>query len=106
MDGPANAKFNPGDHVEYHPIGGNLLPLRAMHGPRTPADLEWGEMLGRTGTSTSSGRVERVLDAPGAAGDTGVTVQAGPEDLRYEIRNDKTGKCSAVKEDNIEGVVE
>ncbi|TGZ81574.1 hypothetical protein EX30DRAFT_371226 [Ascodesmis nigricans] len=78
---PTNAKYSAGAHVEYHPIGG------------------------ATGTSTSSGKILRVLDHPEPAGSTHHTVRASEEDLRYEISNDHTGKASAVKERNIVGVL-
>ncbi|KAL7266892.1 hypothetical protein RUND412_010542 [Rhizina undulata] len=78
----AAPKFQEGQKVEYHPIGG-------AHG-----------------TSTSTGVIKRVLTEPDHAGSTGVTVKASPDDPRYEIQNDKTGKTSAVKEGNIERVID
>ncbi|KAI5854063.1 hypothetical protein BZA05DRAFT_473374 [Tricharina praecox] len=63
-------------------------------------------VVGRTGTSTSVGKIERVLTEPTQAGDAQVTVQASEKDPRYEIRNEKTGKAAAVKEENIESVIE
>ncbi|RPA93804.1 hypothetical protein L873DRAFT_1703627 [Choiromyces venosus 120613-1] len=74
-------KYSEGQKVEYHPIGG------------------------RSGTSTSTGTITRVITEPDAAGDTGVTVKASPGDPRYEIENDNTRKRAAVKEENIERVV-
>ncbi|RPB12117.1 hypothetical protein P167DRAFT_535982 [Morchella conica CCBAS932] len=74
-------KYKEGQKVEYHPIGG-------PHG-----------------TSTSTGKIVRVLTHPDAAGSTGNTVKASESDPRYEIQNDNTGKTSAVKENNIERVL-
>ncbi|KAG0129724.1 hypothetical protein HOY82DRAFT_563644, partial [Tuber indicum] len=77
----SSPKYKAGQKVEYHPIGG------------------------RSGTSTSTGTITRVLTEPDAAGSTGVTVKASLHDPRYEIENDNTGKRSAVKEDNIERTI-
>ncbi|KAI5810365.1 hypothetical protein BZA77DRAFT_271719 [Pyronema omphalodes] len=73
-------QYNQGDHVEYHPIGG------------------------RHGTSTSTGVIQHVLTEPEVAGDQKQHINASKEEPKYEIKNDKTGKTSAIKEDNIERV--
>lgn len=40
---------------------------------------------GSSGTSTSTGKVVRVLTQPDQAGSTGVTVKASENDPRYEV---------------------
>ncbi|PUU74099.1 hypothetical protein B9Z19DRAFT_1001760 [Tuber borchii] len=80
----SSPKYMEGQKVEYHPIGGE-------HSSRT---------------STSTGKIIRVITEPDAAGSARVTVNASPHDPRYEIENDNTGKRSAVKEDNIERAIE
>ncbi|KAF8463106.1 hypothetical protein BDZ91DRAFT_732504 [Kalaharituber pfeilii] len=72
------AKYKEGQQVEYKPVGGR-----------------------ESNTSSSTGVIERVLTEDTPAGDTGVTVKASEDSPRYEIRNDNTGKKSAVKEENI-----
>lgn len=42
-------------------------------------------MVGGTGTSTSTGKIVRVLTSPDTAGSTGVTVKATEDDPRYEV---------------------
>ncbi|KAI5793299.1 hypothetical protein EDC01DRAFT_785046 [Geopyxis carbonaria] len=74
-------QYEEGQRVQYHPIGG-------PHG-----------------TSTSTGTIKRVLTEPDSAGTQGTTVHASPDDPRYEIENENTGKSSAVKEINIEKVL-
>ncbi|RPB28352.1 hypothetical protein L211DRAFT_801652 [Terfezia boudieri ATCC MYA-4762] len=71
-------KYQEGQHVEYRPIGGR-----------------------NTNSSTSHGKIERVITQDDVAGSTGVTVHASPENPRYEIRNCNTGKSSALNESNI-----
>ncbi|KAF8420473.1 hypothetical protein EV426DRAFT_675410 [Tirmania nivea] len=73
-----NAKYKEGQQVEYKPVGGR-----------------------DSNTSSSTGTIERVITEDAPAGSTGVTVKADPEHPRYEVKNDKTGKTSAVKEENI-----
>ncbi|KAI5808890.1 hypothetical protein DFH27DRAFT_541655 [Peziza echinospora] len=71
-------KYHAGQRVEYRPIGGR-----------------------DTNSPTSHGVIERVLTSDDTAGSTGVTVKASPENPRYEIKNDNTGKVSALNESNI-----
>ncbi|KAI5803364.1 hypothetical protein DFH27DRAFT_610416 [Peziza echinospora] len=72
------AKFSMGMNVEYKPVGGR-----------------------NSNTSSSTGVIQRVLTEDGMAGSTSVNVKASEESPRYEIKNNKTGKTSAVKEENI-----
>ncbi|KAJ3936272.1 MAG: hypothetical protein NXY57DRAFT_971917 [Lentinula lateritia] len=88
--------YEAGDHVQYQAIGG-----------------------GKGTTSTTEGEIQEVITHKRPAGDTGVkvnfysptSIQATPEDPRYVIRNDNasapsTGKETAYKEQNINGVTE
>ncbi|KAF8247793.1 hypothetical protein K440DRAFT_550172 [Wilcoxina mikolae CBS 423.85] len=75
-------QFEKGDRVEYHPIGG------------------------RHGTSTSTGTIERVLTEPDTAGSQHQHINASKEEPRYEVCNEHTGKTSAIKQDNIEKVLD
>ncbi|KAH7880927.1 hypothetical protein F5879DRAFT_984782 [Lentinula edodes] len=69
--------YEAGDHVQYQAIGG-----------------------GKGTTSTTEGEIQEVITHKRPAGDTGVKVNATPEDPRY------TGKETAYKEQNIDGVTE
>ncbi|KAJ3913104.1 hypothetical protein F5877DRAFT_84118 [Lentinula edodes] len=77
--------YEAGDHVQYQAIG-----------------------RGKGTTSTTEGEIQEVITHKRPAGDTGVKVNATPEDPRYVIRNDNasTGKETAYKEQNIDGVTE
>ncbi|KAJ3750720.1 hypothetical protein DFH05DRAFT_109877 [Lentinula detonsa] len=75
--------YETGDHVQYQAVGG-----------------------GRGTTSTTTGEIEEVITQKQPAGETGVRVNASSDDPRYVIRNDNTGKATAYKEKNIEGVTE
>ncbi|KAJ4485001.1 hypothetical protein C8J55DRAFT_509487 [Lentinula edodes] len=75
--------YEAGDHVQYKAVGG-----------------------GKGTTSTTEGEIQEVITHKRPAGDTGVKVNATPEDPRYVIRNDNTGKETAYKEQNIDGVTE
>lgn len=76
------AKYNVGDRVEYHAIGG---------------------ATGGNERSTTTGEIVEVITETQPAGSTGVTVKASEEEVRYVIRNDNTGKETAYKETNIIG---
>ncbi|KAJ3803721.1 hypothetical protein F5876DRAFT_84596 [Lentinula aff. lateritia] len=57
--------YEAGDHLQYQAIGG-----------------------GKGTTSTTEGEIQEVITHKRPAGDTGVKVNATPEDPRYVIRND------------------
>ena len=73
-------EFKEGDHVEYHPIGG-----------------------GQENTATTTGTIKKILTEKQPAGETGVQVNASDDEPRYLIENDKTGKETAYKKENIIG---
>lgn len=77
-------KFQEGQKVEYHPIGGSYLFLRTICIQRGLCGIN-PFSLGSSGTSTSTGKIVRVLTEPDAAGSTGVTVKASESDPRYEV---------------------
>ncbi|KAJ3721693.1 hypothetical protein EV361DRAFT_561009 [Lentinula raphanica] len=61
--------YEPGDHVQYKAVGGGVGT-----------------------TSTTTGEVEEVVTHKQPAGDTGVRVNASPDDPRYVIRNDNASR--------------
>ncbi|KAI0480592.1 hypothetical protein GGR56DRAFT_626771 [Xylariaceae sp. FL0804] len=71
-------KYRSGEHVRYKPVGG-------------PA----------SNTSESTGKITDVLTEPGMQAN--LNVQASPNEPRYEIRNDNTGKLTSVYEANVLG---
>ncbi|KAG8837350.1 hypothetical protein FRB91_008149 [Serendipita sp. 411] len=54
-------------------------------------------------SSRTTGVITSVVTDPAPAGTTGVTVQASEDEPRFVIKNDKTGKETAYKAENIIG---
>lgn len=77
-------EYEVGDQVQYQAIGGG----------------------NQVANSTTTGEIVEVVDSKRPAGETGVKVNASKEDPRYVIRNDNTGKETAYKGSNIEGLAE
>ncbi|KAI0386195.1 hypothetical protein F5Y04DRAFT_289906 [Hypomontagnella monticulosa] len=71
-------QYKNGQSVRYKPVGGP-----------------------DSNTSESTGKITGVLTEPGVQADR--NVQASPDDPRYEIQNDNTGKRTTVYEKNILG---
>jgi len=76
-------EYQAGQNVEYKPIGGP-----------------------NSNTSVSTGTIERVITSKQPAGDTKVSVNASEDNPRYEIKNNHTGKKSAINGANIIGEME
>ncbi|KAI1763572.1 hypothetical protein GGR53DRAFT_467219 [Hypoxylon sp. FL1150] len=71
-------RYRKGDMVTYKPVGGP-----------------------DSNTPESTGRITDVLTEPGMQADR--HVQASPDNPRYEIVNDNTGKTTTIYETNILG---
>jgi len=71
-------QFEKGDRVEYHPIGGKTTLSLLFF--RDDADE-----VGRHGTSTSTGTIERVLTERDTAGSQHQHINASKEEPRYEV---------------------
>ncbi|KAF7121912.1 hypothetical protein CNMCM5793_009466 [Aspergillus hiratsukae] len=74
-------QYREGEKVHYKPVGG----------PESK-------------TSESVGTIQQVSTQPTEM--TGRRVQASEDEPRYEIKNDRTGKHTAIKEANILGPAE
>ncbi|KAF9270372.1 hypothetical protein L218DRAFT_952509 [Marasmius fiardii PR-910] len=80
----ATEEYKPGDHVQYQAIGGG----------------------NQVSNSTTTGEVVEIVDSKRPAGETGVKVNASKDDPRFVIRNDNTGKETAYKSSNIDGLAD
>ncbi|KIK62809.1 hypothetical protein GYMLUDRAFT_41694 [Collybiopsis luxurians FD-317 M1] len=73
--------YQVGDHVEYHPVPGRAL-------------------------NTTEGEIVDVATSKEPVGPGGQKVNASPDDPRYVIRNDNTGKETGYREKHITGRAE
>ncbi|RPA74784.1 hypothetical protein BJ508DRAFT_418442 [Ascobolus immersus RN42] len=81
-DSGVETKYRAGQTVEYRPIGGP-----------------------DSNTGLSTGVIQRVLTSKTPAGDQQVAVNATPQVPQYEIRNNNTGKASALKGRNLMNII-